>query len=75
MGGKAVALRGVRVAFACRAIGVSETCYLYSAKLNDEYEQSADLLVGLTRVTKNRGFGLCFLSCGMSEGIGASLEP
>ncbi len=28
---------------------VSETCYRYSAKLNEENEQIADLLIGLTR--------------------------
>lgn len=61
MAGKAVALRGVSIALACRTFGVSETCYRYSAKLNDENEQIAYLLIGLTRAKKNRGFGLCFL--------------
>jgi putative transposase len=32
--GKAVALRGVSIALACRTFVVSETCYRYSAKLN-----------------------------------------
>ncbi|MEB2848292.1 IS3 family transposase [Endobacterium cereale] len=58
---KAVALRGVGVALACRTFAVSETCYRYSAKLNDENEQIADLLIGLTRAKKTWGFGLCFL--------------
>ena len=58
---RAVALRGVRIALACRAFGVSETCYRYSAKLNDENEQIADLLIGLTRAKRSWGFGLCFL--------------
>jgi putative transposase len=57
---KAVALRGVGVALACRTFAVSETCYRYSAKLNDENEQIADLLIGLTRAKKTWGFGLCF---------------
>ncbi len=61
MAGKAVALRGVSIALACRTFEVSETCYRYSAKLNDENEQIADLLIGLTRAKKNWGFGLCFL--------------
>jgi|GEM_PF-6592530 len=61
MAGKAVALRGVSIALACRAFAVSETCYRYSAKLNDENEQIADLLIGLTRAKKTWGFGLCFL--------------
>lgn len=61
MAGKAVALRGVSIALACRTFGVSETCNRYSAKMNDENEQIADLLIGLTRAKKNWGFGLCFL--------------
>lgn len=61
MAGKAVALRGVSIALACRTFAVSETCYRYSAKLNDENEQIADLLIGLTRAKKSWGFGLCFL--------------
>jgi transposase len=61
MAGKAVALRGVSIALACRIFGVSETCYRYSAKLNDENEPIADLLIGLARAKKSWGFGLCFL--------------
>ncbi len=61
MAGKAVALRGVSIALACRTFEVSETCYRYSAKLNGENEQIADLLIGLTRAKKSWGFGLCFL--------------
>lgn len=61
MAEKAVALRGVSVALACRTFEVSETCYRYSARLNDENEQIADLLIGLTRAKKTWGFGLCFL--------------
>ncbi|MCF1496260.1 IS3 family transposase [Agrobacterium vitis] len=61
MAGKAVALRGVSIALACRTFEVGETCYRYSAKLNDENEQIADLLIGLTRAKKTWGFGLCFL--------------
>jgi len=61
MAAKAVALRGVSVALACRTFEVSETCYRYSARLNDENEQIADLLIGLTRAKKTWGFGLCFL--------------
>ncbi|SPL64782.1 Mobile element protein [Ochrobactrum soli] len=49
------------VALACRTFEVSETCYRYSARLNDENEQIADLLIGLTRAKKTWGFGLCFL--------------
>ena len=45
----------------CRAFDVSETCYRYSPKLDDENEQIADLLLGLTTAKKTWGFGLCFL--------------
>ncbi|MBX4893883.1 MULTISPECIES: IS3 family transposase [Rhizobium] len=61
MARKAVALRGVSIALACRTFEVSETCYRYSTKLNEENEQIADLLIGLTRAKKSWGFGLCFL--------------
>ena len=61
MAEKAVATKGVSIALACRAFGVSETCYRYSPKRDDENEVIADLLVGLTNVHKTWGFGLCFL--------------
>ncbi|MDP2050067.1 MAG: IS3 family transposase [Cypionkella sp.] len=57
----AVERRGVSIALACRAFGVSETCYRYSPKLKDENEEIADLRVGLTDARKTWGFGLCFL--------------
>lgn len=58
---KAVAQRGVSIALACRAFDVSETCYRFSPKLDEENERIADLLVGLARTKKTWGFGLCFL--------------
>ena len=68
-------MRGVSIALACRTFEVSETCYRYSAKLNEENEQIADLLIGLTRAKKSWGFGLCFLylrnvrgTCGITNG-------
>jgi putative transposase len=61
MAEKAVAERGVSIALACRAFGVSETCYRYSPKLDEENERIADLLVGLTQARRGWGFGLCFL--------------
>jgi putative transposase len=61
MAAKAVKHRGVSIALACRAFGVSETCYRYSPLLSDENERIADLLVGLTGARKTWGFGLCFL--------------
>lgn len=46
MSKKAVARRGISIALACRAFGVSETCYRYGRKLEAENEEVADLLVG-----------------------------
>lgn len=61
MAGTAVTQKGVSVALACRAFCVSETCYRYRPKLNQENERIADLLVGLTQTRRTWGFGLCFL--------------
>ena len=58
---KAVAQRGMSISLACRTFGVSETCYRYSAKLDDENERIAGLLLGLTTAHRAWGFGLCFL--------------
>ena len=57
----AVARRRVSIALACRAFGVSETCYRYGPKLKAENEEIADLLTGLTDARKTWGFGLRFL--------------
>jgi len=58
---KAVATKGVSIALACRAFGVSETCYRYSPQRDEENERIAELLIGLTKAHKTWGFGLCFL--------------
>ena len=57
----AVTQRSISVALACRTFGVSETCYRYTRKLDDENATIADLLVGLTQARRTWGFGLCFL--------------
>ena len=57
----AVTQRGTSVALSCRTFGLSETCYRYTAKLDDENERIAGLLVGITQARRNWGFGLCFL--------------
>jgi putative transposase len=61
MAARAVARTGVSIALACRTFGVSDTCYRYSPRLNDENEMIADLLTGLSKAKKAWGFGLCFL--------------
>ena len=67
---KAVATKGISIALACRAFGVSETCFRYSPKRDDENEQIADLLIGLTKARKTWGFGLCFLYLRNVQGHG-----
>jgi putative transposase len=52
---------GASIALACRAFGVSETCYRYGPKLRAENAEIADLLAGLTDARKTWGCGLCFL--------------
>lgn len=53
--------QGVSVALACRAFGLSETCYRYGPKLRSQNEEIAKLLTELTQAHKTWGFGLCFL--------------
>lgn len=57
----AVRHRSASIALACRAFSISETCYRYEAKLSDENELIADLLIALTTAKRTWGFGLCFL--------------
>jgi putative transposase len=52
---RAVATKGFSIAVACRAFGVSETCFRYSPKRNDENDLIGDLLVGLTKAHKTLG--------------------
>jgi putative transposase len=68
----AVERRGVTIALAFRAFGVSETCYRYSPKLKGEAEEIADLLTRLTDARKTWGFGLSFLHL---RNVGAFMEP
>ena len=67
---KAVAKQGVSIALACRAFGLSQTCYRYGPKLSEDNDQIADLLIGLTRAHKSWGFGLCFLYMRNVQGHG-----
>ena len=71
MAENAVARRGASVALACRAFGVSETCYRYGPKLRAEKQaivrhwfehnggEIVDLLVGLTDAKKTPGVLAC----------------
>lgn len=48
---KAVATKGVSIALAC----LSETCFRYSTKRDEENEMIANLMVGMTDVHKTWG--------------------
>jgi putative transposase len=65
-----VAQRGISIGLACRAFGISQTCYRYQAKLSEENARIADWLVRLTHKQRNWGFGLCFLHLRNVKGFG-----
>jgi putative transposase len=65
-----VAQRGISIAQACRAFGISQTCYRYQAKLSQENARIADWLIRLTHNQRNWGFGLCFLHLRNVKGFG-----
>ena len=45
MAQQAVDMKQVSIALACRAFGISESCYRYERKLSDENAEIADWLV------------------------------
>lgn len=49
-------MMGISITLACRTFGLSETCFRNSPEHDDENEQIADLLIGLTKARKTRGF-------------------
>ena len=51
----------ISIRMACNLFSISETCYRYVAKLDDENAVVADWLLRLTHNQRNWGFGLCFL--------------
>lgn len=66
----AVTEKGLSIRLACRAFGISETCYRYQPKLSDENAKIADWLIRLTHNQRNWGFGLCFLHLRNVKGFG-----
>lgn len=52
----AVTKHGVSVRLACECLGISESCYRYTAKLSEENAQIADWLLRLTQTWRNWGF-------------------
>ena len=61
MAQRAVTDKAIPIRLACRAFGISETCYRYQAKLSDDNALIADWLLRLTTANRRWGFGLCFL--------------
>lgn len=61
MAHKAIHTRGVSIRLACSMFSISETCYRYHSKRQDENEVLADWLIRLTSSQKNWGFKLCYL--------------
>lgn len=57
----AVRCLSASIALASRAFSISETCYRYQPKLNDENQSIADWPVALTNAKNTWGLGLCFL--------------
>ncbi len=66
----AVAQHKVSIALACRAFLISQTCYRYERKLDDDNARIADWLVRLTTNRRTWGFGLCFLYLRNVKGFG-----
>ena len=57
----AVDTKGVTIELACKAFKISESCYRYEKKLNEENKKIEDWLLRLTDNKRNWGFGLCYL--------------
>ena len=52
--------KAVRIRLVCQALGISQTCYRYQAKLSSENSEIADWLIRLTANQRNQDFGPCF---------------
>ena len=63
MAQRAVTEYDTSIRVACAVFSISETCYRYQPKLNDENAEIADWLLRLTQTYKRWGFGLCFFTC------------
>jgi putative transposase len=53
--------KGLSIRLACWIFGISEHCYRYESKQNDDDALIAEWLMRLTDNHRNWGFGLCFL--------------
>ena len=70
MAKEAVSEQKLNVRQACEAFRVSQRCFRYERKLSDDNAQIARLLLGLSQVQRNWGFGLCFLYLRNVKGYG-----
>ncbi len=70
MAQRAITNKGITIRLACRAFGISETCYRYQARLSDENAFIADWLLRLTYTNRKWGFGLYFLYLRNLQGLG-----
>ncbi|KAF0811956.1 hypothetical protein IGB42_03498 [Andreprevotia sp. IGB-42] len=61
MAQRAVRDFGCAIAAACKAFGISQTCYRYQSRGSGLNHEIADWLIRLTHNQRNWGFGLCFL--------------
>ena len=66
----AVKDHGMSIRQACLNFAISEICYRYTARLNDENAVIGDWLERLTQWQRNWGFGLCFLYLRNVQGQG-----
>lgn len=60
MAQQAVAHYAISIRLACKAYSISETCYCYQSKSNDDNALIAEQLIELTEENIDWGFGLCF---------------
>lgn len=58
---RAVSERRASIRLACLVFSISESCYRYESKNNDENVKIAELLIDVTNRNKRWGFKLCFL--------------
>jgi len=70
MAKQAVNTRSVSIRLACQAFRVSQACYRYASKGNEQNQEIADWLLRLTETHRTWGFGLCFLYLRNIKGFG-----
>jgi putative transposase len=76
MAQQAVAQHAISIRLACKAFGISETCYRYQAKLSDDNALIAEQLIELTEensdwglVCASRIYGMLRVAAGITSGF------